>query len=165
VDLDILLLVQSVDVEINVSGPDPETDAVVAFLWQVQEIHFGILVEAEVVPMTEIDLNSAVRCAQPVALGDGHVDRGILVAQVRGSLQEGFAFEKTHPGDGIIGISDRFLALGRRLWLGLSLVRARGLADCQNSQDWNRQCYEKSDLPHGFSPRCHTSKKYAIYLL
>jgi hypothetical protein len=169
-DLDALLAGQVGYLEIDIPGPDPDPDRVVALLREVQEVDLGLVVEADVVAAAEVDLGPSVGRPESVALGDGGVDDAFLVADVRRPLDERAPGEVAQAGHGIVRVGHLFLRLigdlsrFGRLFLRRSLFlphqgQAQGQAHYHGkSQD--RAQPDRTFLVHGHSPRTLIIAKY-----
>ena len=103
-DFDGFFLRQAADVDKHASRPDTESNEILAFLGQIQNVDFGLPVQPEVVAATDMDFRASVRGGDPVALDDGHVQNPLFEAEIRGSLNEGLAFDVAQPSHGLIGV-------------------------------------------------------------
>jgi hypothetical protein len=86
VDLDALVDGESAHPEVDAAFGEMEADALVPLGGQEGELDLGVIVEAEVVPLAEMDLGLAALGPHLVALDQGEIDLALLVAQVRRPL-------------------------------------------------------------------------------
>ena len=147
-ELDRLLLLQRADDEEDIPRPDADAGDIVVLLGEIQDIDLGVVVEPNVIPPAEMDLDAALGRADPVALADGHIEGGLLVAEIGGSLDERLAFDEAQAGDRVVRIF-RVLHLlgilrGRRLRRGFLRVDAGREQEKRGRDD---EC-----LLHGPSP-------------
>jgi hypothetical protein len=85
--------------EVGASLEDMDLEALVPLLGELGEFHFGVGVEAKVVPAAEVDLGLAVLGPHLIALDEGQVDLALLIAQVGGPLDVDGAVDVAQPGE------------------------------------------------------------------